>query len=72
MAVDTLFVGTLKGVGKVYMQSVLDFHSHYGWGCLYTTKLPITAVHVLNEDVLPFFEARDAQVRGILSDIGRE
>lgn len=72
VAVDTFFVGTLKGVGRVYLQSVLDCHSRYAWGRLYTTKLPITAVHVLNEDVLPFFEQHGAQVATILSDNGRE
>lgn len=56
VAVDTFFVGTLKGVGKVYLQSVIDCYSRYAWGKLYTNKLPVTAVHVLNEDVLPFFE----------------
>ena len=56
VAVDTFFVGTLKGVGRIYLQSVIDCHSRYAWGRLYTSKLPVTAVHVLNEDVLPFFE----------------
>lgn len=72
MAVDTFFVGTLKGVGRVYMQSVLDCFSRYAWGRLYTTKLPVTAVHVLNNDVLPFFEERDCPVETVLSDNGRE
>jgi len=72
VAVDTFFVGTLKGVGKIYMQSVIDCHSRYAWGRLYTNKLPVTAVHTLNEDVLPFFEEHMAQVSTILSDNGRE
>lgn len=72
VAVDTFFVGTLKGVGKVYLQSVLDCHSRYAFGRLYTSKIPLTAVHVLNEDVLPFFEKHDVPVRTILSDNGRE
>lgn len=72
VAVDTFFVGTLKGVGRVYLQSVIDCHSRYAWGRLYTSKLPVTAVHVLNEDVLPFFEAHDVAVQTILSDNGRE
>lgn len=72
VAVDTFFVGTLKGVGKIYLQSVLDCHSRYAWGRLYTSKLPITAVHVLNEDVLPLFEIHDAKVENILSDNGAE
>ena len=72
VAVDTFFVGTLKGVGKVYLQSVIDCHSRYAWARLYTTKLPVTAVHVLNEDVLPFFEKHRARIHTILSDNGRE
>lgn len=72
VAVDTFFVGTLKGVGKVYLQTVLDCFSRYAWARLYTSKLPITAVHVLNTDVLAFFEQHQAKIRTILSDNGRE
>lgn len=72
VAVDTFFVGTLKGVGKVYLQSVIDCFSRYAWGRLYTNKLPVTAVHVLNNDVLPFFEAHNAKVSTVISDNGRE
>jgi transposase InsO family protein len=72
VAVDTFFVGTLKGVGKVYIQSVLDCHSRYAWARLYTSKLPVTAVHILNEAVLSFFEDHEARVAVILSDNGRE
>lgn len=72
VAVDTFLVGSLKGVGRVYLQSVIDCHSRYAWGRLYTSKLPLTAVHVLNEDVLPFFEQHEARIETILSDNGRE
>ena len=72
VAVDTFFVGHLKGVGKVYLQSVIDCHSRYAWGRLYTSKLPVTAVHVMNNDVLPTFEAHGAAITTVLSDNGRE
>jgi transposase InsO family protein len=72
VAVDTFFVGTLKGVGRVYLQSVIDCYSRYAWGRLYTSKLPVTAVHVLNQDVLPYFDAHETRVATILSDNGRE
>jgi len=72
VAVDTFFVGTLKGVGKVYLQSVIDCYSRYAWGRLYTNKLPVTAVHILNNEVLPFFESHACPVKTILSDNGRE
>lgn len=72
VAVDTFFVGHLKGVGKVYLQSVIDCFSRYAWGRLYTSKLPVTAVHVMNNDVLPTFEEHDAKITTVLSDNGRE
>lgn len=72
VAVDTFFVGALKGVGKVWLQTAIDCHSRRAWARLYTSKLPITAVHLLNEDVLPAFEAADATIEVVLSDNGRE
>ena len=72
VAVDTFFVGHLKGVGKVYLQSVIDCYSRYAWGRLYTSKLPLTAVHVMNNDVLPSFEEHNAKITTVLSDNGRE
>jgi len=38
-AVDKFMVGTLKGVGRVYLQSGIDCCSRYAWGRLYTTKM---------------------------------
>jgi len=72
VAVDTFFVGSLKGVGRVYLQSAIDCHSRYAWGRLYTSKLPVTAVQTLNNDVLPFFESHGAKIDVVLSDNGRE
>lgn len=72
VAVDTFFVGVLKGVGKVYLQTAVDCHSRYAWARLYPNKLPVTAVQTLNNDVLPTFEAEGATVEAVLSDNGRE
>ena len=72
VAVDTFFVGSLKGVGKVYLQSAIDCHARYAWGRLYPNKLPVTAVHLLNTDVLPTFEQHGAKITTVLSDNGRE
>ena len=72
MAVDTFFVGHLKGAGKVYLQTAIDCHSHYAWGRLYPNKLPVTAVHIMNNEVLPTFDAHQARISTVLSDNGRE
>ena len=71
-AVDTFFAGTLKGVGKVYIQTVLDCFSRFVWARLYTSKMPVTAVQILNNHALSFFEEHAVKVQTILSDNGRE
>lgn len=72
VAVDTFFVGTLKGVGKVYLQTALDCFSRFAFARLHTSKLPVTAVETLNNHVLPFFEEHGARIETLLSDNGRE
>jgi transposase InsO family protein len=72
VAIDTFMVGNLKGIGKIYLQTVVDCHSRFAWGHLYTSKVPVSAVHVLNDKVLPFFEEQHCAVITVLSDNGRE
>jgi transposase InsO family protein len=72
VAVDTFFVGALKGVGKVYLQTAIDCHSRYAWARLYPSKLPLTAVHTMNHDVTPSFEEHNAKIEVVLSYNGRE
>jgi transposase InsO family protein len=72
VAMDTFMVGTLKGIGRVYLQTVIDCHSRFAWGRLYTSKVPVTAVQTLNNDVLPFFEEHNIKVKTVLTDNGRE
>lgn len=72
MAADTFFVGHLKGVRKVYLQTAVDCHSRYAWGQLYPNKPPVTAVHIMNNHVLPTFDAHQARISTVLSDNGRE
>jgi transposase-like protein len=63
VAVDTFLVGVLKGVGKVYLQTAIDCASRYAWVRLYANELPVTAVQLLNNDVLPTFEQHGATSR---------
>jgi hypothetical protein len=69
---DTYFVGTIKGVGKIYMQSVVDAHCSLGFARLYRSKAPITAADTLHNAVLPFYEEHGVEVQHLLTDNGRE
>ncbi len=72
VAVDTFFVGALKGVGKVYLQTAADCHSRLAWARLYPSNLPVTAVHMMHNAMLPTFEAHEATIEVVLSTNGQE
>ena len=59
---DTFYVGYLKGVGRIYQQTVIDTYSSVGFAKLYTAKIPVTAADTLNDRALPFFEDHDIPV----------
>jgi transposase InsO family protein len=69
---DTFMVGTIKGVGRIYLQAVVDTYGSFAFGKLYTSKLPETAADVLYDRVLPFYESQGIAVENILTDNGRE
>lgn len=69
---DTFYVGTFKGVGRVYQQTFVDTYSKVAFAKLYTTKTPITAADTLNDKVLPFFEQQNLPILRILTDRGTE
>ncbi len=69
---DTFYVGTLKGVGRIYQQTFVDTYSKWAAAKLYTTKTPITAADLLNDKVLPFFAEQGMGMIRILTDRGTE
>ena len=72
VAQDTFYVGYIKGVGRIYQQTVIDTYSRVAFGKLYTAKIPITAADVLNDKVLPFFEYHEVEILRMLTDRGTE
>ncbi len=71
-AQDTFYVGTLKGVGRVYQQTFLDTYTKVAFAKLYSDKTPVTAADLLNDRVLPFFEEYDLRLVRVLTDRGTE
>lgn len=69
---DTFYWGTLKGVGKVYVQVVVDTFCSLAFAKVYSSKMPITACDLLYERVLPFYDALGVSVGAVLTDNGRE
>ena len=69
---DTFYVGTIKGVGRIYQQTFVDTYSKWAAAKLYPTKTPITGADLLNDRVLPFFSSQKMGVIRILTDRGTE
>jgi len=69
---DTMYVGYIKGVGRIYQQTVVDTHSAVAFAKLYDSKTPLTSADCLNDAVMPFFEEHDVDVLRVITDRGTE
>lgn len=71
-AQDTFYVGNMKGVGRIYQQTFVDTYSKVAFAKLYDRKTPITAADLLNDRVVPFFDAQEVRLCRVLTDRGTE
>lgn len=76
---DTFYVGTLKGVGRIYQQTFIDTYSRVAQVKLYDRKNALVAADMINDlchasvaDVLPFFEEQGVRLLRLLTDRGSE
>lgn len=69
---DTYYVGTIKGVGRIYQQTYIDTYCKLAIVKLYQQKHAITSADLLNDRVIPFYEAHDIPLLRILTDRGSE
>ncbi len=69
---DTFLIGVLKGVGKVYMQAIIDSYGSYAFGYLHVSKYPEHCVVPVHNEVLLFYKNKGLLVKAILTDNGRE
>ena len=69
---DTFYVGTLKGVGRIYQQTFIDTYTRVAFAKLYDRKNALVAADMLNDRVVPFFEEQGVELLRILTDRGTE
>lgn len=69
---DTYFVGTMKGVGRIYQQTFVDTYSRVAQAKLYIEKTAITAADILNDRIIPLFDEHGIDLLRILTDRGTE
>ncbi len=71
-AQDTFYVGTLKGVGRIYQQTFIDTYTRVAHVKLYDRKNALVAADLLNDRVLPWFEEQGVPLLRVLTDRGSE
>jgi transposase InsO family protein len=69
---DTYYVGTIKGLGRIYQQTFIDTYSKVAFAKLYDRKNALVAAELLNDRVIPFFEQQEVPLLRILTDRGTE
>jgi len=69
---DTFYVGTIKGLGRIYQQAGIDAYAGFGFAKVYTDKTAISAINFLKTKVLPVYRQFNIPVDRILTDNGKE
>lgn len=69
---DTYYVGTIKGVGRIYQQTVIDTYSRVAFAKLYDRKNALVAAEMLNDQVVPWFDEQGVRALRVLTDRGTE
>ncbi len=72
LSAGAFMVGTLEGIGRVYLHAVVGTFGSYAFGFLHVSKQPEAAVAVLHDDALPFYQGLGVTVGAVLTDDGRE
>jgi transposase InsO family protein len=71
-AQDTYYVGTLKGVGRIYQQTFIDTYCKVAFVKLYDRKNALVAADMLNDRVIPWYDEHKVKLLRILTDRGTE
>ena len=69
---DTFYVGTIKGLGRIYQQAGIDAYSNFGFAKVYTNKKDDSAINFVKTKALPVYQMFQIPLDRILTDNGKE
>lgn len=72
VALDSFFVGNLKGVGRIYQVTGIDLCSRYGWAWLYDHHDHRASLDFVENRLLPKFYQNGVDMETVLTDNGSE
>ncbi|PKP58967.1 hypothetical protein CVT91_07560 [Candidatus Atribacteria bacterium HGW-Atribacteria-1] len=69
---DTFYIGTIKGLGRIYQQAGIDAYASFGFAKVYSDKTAVRAIDLLKTKVLPIYRQFNIPLDRILTDNGKE
>jgi len=69
---DTFYVGTIKGLGRIYQQAGIDAYSNFSFAKVYTNKKADSTIDFVKSKVLPVYGIFAIPLDRILTDNGKE
>lgn len=69
---DTFYVGTIKGLGRIYQQTGIDAYGNFGFAKLYLNKKADSAIDFVKTKVIPGYRMFHIPLDRILTDNGKE
>ena len=69
---DTFYVGTIKGLGRIYQEIDIDAYSSFGFAKIYLDKKADSAIDFVKSRVLPVYGMFGIPLDRILTDNGKE
>lgn len=72
VALDTFYVGSLKGIGRLYQITGIDLCSRFGWARIYTNKGQDSTADFVENQLLPKFYNNRVDLESVLTDNGTE
>ena len=70
VGIDLFYIGTIKGIGRIYQFTAIDCYSSFGFAAVYTAKTAENAIDFVVNHVLPYFDKTPLQ--RVLTDNGKE
>lgn len=70
VGIDLFYIGTLKGIGRIYQFTGVDCYSSFGFAGIYSSKTADNAVDFVQQHVLGYAGSRP--IRRVLTDNGKE
>jgi transposase InsO family protein len=72
VALDTFYVGHLKGVGRIYQLTGIDLCSRFARAAVYTSKDQSASINFVERELMPHFYQNGVAIESVLTDHGSE